>query len=89
MDTGPCGPGSSRGGKGQEPSVHPILVIGQRGWKRCQFASYGRHNPCLRPHQTDILLEVADGISHGVGILSHEYGAVGYFLAKFLQSVGM
>ena len=36
-----------------------------------------------------ILLEVADGISHGVGILSHEYGAVGYFLAKFLQSVGM
>ena len=36
-----------------------------------------------------MLLEVADGISHGVGILSHEYGAVGYFLAKFLQSVGM
>ena len=36
-----------------------------------------------------ILLEVADGISHGVGIFSHEYGAVGYFLAKFLQSVGM
>ena len=54
MDTGPCGQSSGRGGKGQEPSVHPVLVIGQRGRKRCQFASHGRHSPRLRFHQADI-----------------------------------
>ena len=30
MDTGPCGQSSGRGGKGQEPSVHPVLVIGSK-----------------------------------------------------------
>ena len=28
--------------------------LGNEGGSGCQFASHGRHSPCLRPHQTDI-----------------------------------